>query len=96
MARKASGADQLEVDKGLLKKAKTVEDLRAVQAIALPLMLGLSLEQTAMVIGRSVGATCTMRNRFFSSAERRTEGDAKQARDAQSSESQSGARSANP
>jgi transposase len=64
MARKASGADQLEVAKELLKKAKTVEDLRAAQAIALPLMLGLSLEQTAMVIGRSVGATCTMRNRF--------------------------------
>jgi len=64
MARKASGADQLEVAKAFLKKAKTAEDLRAAQAIALPLMLGMSLEQTAMVIGRSVGATCTMRNRF--------------------------------
>ena len=64
MARKASGADQLEAAKELLKKAKTVEELRAAQAIALPLMLGLSLEQTAMVIGRSVGATCTMRVRF--------------------------------
>jgi transposase len=64
MARKASGADQLEAAKELLKKAKTAEELRAAQAMALPLMLGLSLEQTAMVIGRSVGATCTMRTRF--------------------------------
>jgi hypothetical protein len=32
--------------------------------MALPLMLGLSLEEKAMVIGRSVGATCTMRTRF--------------------------------
>ena len=58
------GADQLEAAKELLKKAKTVEELRAAQAIARPLMLGLSLEQTAMVIGRSVGGTCTMRVRF--------------------------------
>lgn len=63
MARKASGANQLEEAKALLKKAKTAEELRAAQAIALPLMLGLSLEQTAMAIGRSVGATCTMRTR---------------------------------
>ena len=58
------GADQLEAAKELLKAAKTVEELRAAQAIARPLMLGLSLEQTAMVIGRSVGGTCTMRVRF--------------------------------
>ena len=64
MARKASGADQLEVAIALLKTAKTVEALRAAQAIVLPLMLGLSLEQTAMAIGRSVSATCTMRTRF--------------------------------
>ena len=64
MVRKASGADQLEAAKELLKKAKTAEELRAAQAMALPLMLGFSLEQTAMVIGRSIGATCTMRTRF--------------------------------
>ena len=62
---------RVEYDEGVLifddtiqEKAKAVEELRAAQAIALPLMLGLSLEQTAMVIGRSVGATCTMRVRF--------------------------------
>ena len=51
MARKASGANRLEIAIELLKKAKTAEALRAAQAIALPLMLGLSLEQTAVVIG---------------------------------------------
>jgi transposase len=64
MARKASGAEQLELALRLLKKAKTVEELRAAQAIALPLILGLNLKQTATAIGRSVGATCTMRIRF--------------------------------
>jgi len=64
MARKASGADQLEAAKALLKKAKTAEELRAAQAIVLPLVLGLSMEQTSLAIGRSVGVTCTMRTRF--------------------------------
>lgn len=63
MARKASGVDQLEAAQVLLKKARTAEELRAAQAIVLPLALGLSLAQTAAVIGRSVG-TCTMRTRF--------------------------------
>lgn len=64
MARKASGAEQVERAKVLLKKAKTVEELRAAQAIVLPLVLGLSLEETALAIGRSVSATCTMRTGF--------------------------------
>jgi transposase len=64
MARKASGVEQLETARALLKKARTADELRAAQAIVLPLALGLSLEQTAVAIGRSVGATCTMRTRF--------------------------------
>ncbi len=64
MARKASGVDQLEAAQVLLKKARTAEELRAAQAIVLPLALGLSLAQTAAAIGRSVGITCTMRTRF--------------------------------
>lgn len=64
MARKPGGADQLKTAKELLKKAKTADELRAAQAIVLPLALGLSLEQTAQAIGRSVGVTCTMRTRF--------------------------------
>ena len=64
MARKASGVDQLEAAQVLLKKARRAEELRAAQAIVLPLALGLSLAQTAAAIGRSVGITCTMRTRF--------------------------------
>ena len=58
MARKAGGADQLASAQTLLRKAKTADELRAAQAVALPLELGLSLAQTAKAIGRSVGATC--------------------------------------
>ena len=64
MARKASGADQLEVAKVLLNKAKTADELRAAQSIVLPLLLGLSIEQTAQAIGRSKAITCTMRTNF--------------------------------
>lgn len=68
MARKASGTEQLEVAMERLKKAKTAAELRAAQAIVLPLLLGLSLEQTALAIGRSVGVTCRMRTRYDPSA----------------------------
>lgn len=64
MARKASGTKQLEIAMERLKKAKTAAELRAAQAIVLPLVLGLSLEQTARAIGRSVGVTCRMRTRY--------------------------------
>lgn len=65
MARKPGGTDQLKAAKVLLKKAKTADELRAAQAIVLPLELGLkSVEQTAVAIGRSVGITCTMRTGF--------------------------------
>lgn len=63
MARKASGMEQLEVAMERLKKARSAAELRAAQAIVLPLALGLSLEQTALAIGRSVGVTCRMRTR---------------------------------
>ena len=64
MARKAGGVDQLASAKELLRTAKTAEDLRTAQAVLLPLELGLSLEQTAKAIGRSVGATCNLRTRY--------------------------------
>jgi hypothetical protein len=53
MARKAGGADQLAAARGLLRTAKTADELRTAQAVVLPLELGLSLEQTATAIGRS-------------------------------------------
>ena len=61
MARKAGGADQLAAAKELLRAAKSAEELRAAQALVLPLELGLSLEQTAKAIGRPVGTTCNLR-----------------------------------
>lgn len=64
MARKAGGVDHLASAKALLRTAKTAEELRTAQAVLLPLELGLSLEQTAKAIGRSVGATCNLRMRY--------------------------------
>jgi len=65
MARPAGGTEHIEAAKGLLRTAKTAAELRQAQAaVLLPLELGLSLEQTARAIGRSVNATCVMRNRF--------------------------------
>ena len=61
---KGRGADQLETAKELLRIAKSADELRAAQAVVLPLELGLSLEQTARAIGRSVGATCNLRTRY--------------------------------
>lgn len=69
MARPASGEQHVAAARELLKNAKTAEELRLAQAVLLPLELGLSLEQTAACIGRSVGATCTMRTRFAKVAE---------------------------
>lgn len=73
MARKAGGADQLEWARGLLRTAKTADELRVAQAVVLPLELGLSLAQTAKVISRSVGATCTLRTRYCQVARRERE-----------------------
>ena len=64
MARTASGAQHIEAARKLLKAARTADDLRLAQSVLLPLELGLNIEQTAVAIGRSSGATCTMRTRF--------------------------------
>ena len=73
MARKAGGADQLEAAKELLRTAKSTDELRAAQAVVLPLELGLSLKQTAKAIGRSVGTTCNVRMRYCRVARRERE-----------------------
>lgn len=64
MGRIASGLEHIEAARKLLKTARTADDLRLAQSVLLPLELGLSIEQTALAIGRSSGATCTMRTRF--------------------------------
>lgn len=64
MPRRPSGQDQLQSAQMLLLRARTVDELRTAQAVLLPLVLGLSIEQTALAIGRSASATCAMRTRF--------------------------------
>jgi len=48
-----------------LSKAKTIEGLRKLQAVILPLEFGLTLEQTAQATGVSVGWVSQLRNRFI-------------------------------
>jgi hypothetical protein len=55
----------LEWAREVLARTQTVEQLRQAQSVVLPLDYGLSLEQTARVIGRSVPWTCRLRNRFL-------------------------------
>jgi len=71
MARPASGVEHVEAARQLLRTAKTAEELRRAQAVLLPLELGLSMQQTAVAIGRSVGVTCTIRTRFLAIREGR-------------------------
>ena len=59
--------------------AQSVEQLRQAQAVVLPLDYGMSLADTAQLIGLSIGWTCQLRRRFIrgeivGSAETRTAG----------------------
>lgn len=65
MGRPARGADVLEMAQEMILRAKTIEELRQAQAVVFPLAYGLSLEETARAIGRSVVWTCRLRNRFL-------------------------------
>lgn len=65
MARPARGAEVLDMAQEMILRAQTIDELRQAQAVVLPLAYGLSLEQTACVIGQSVGWTCRLRNRFL-------------------------------
>lgn len=65
MARPARGVNNLEWAREVLARAQSIEQLRQAQAVVLPLDYGLTLEQTARAIGRSVPWTCRLRNRFL-------------------------------
>lgn len=65
MPRTASGSEVLEQAQQALREAETVEELRQAQAVVLPLLLGVSMEQTAAVLGVPVGWTCQLRRRFI-------------------------------
>ena len=65
MGRKAKGREILESARAYLSKAKTAEALRQAQAVVFPLEYGMTMEQTAKVIGVSPGWACQLRNRFM-------------------------------
>jgi hypothetical protein len=64
MARPVTGREFMEAAKERIATAKTVDALRAAQALLLPLEFGLSLEQTAAIIGLSKSRTGKLRTRF--------------------------------
>ncbi len=64
MGMTAGGHEVLEQARDQLIQARTVEQLRQAQAVILPLSYGLSLEQTADVLGISVSWACKLRTRF--------------------------------
>lgn len=65
MSRRSGGRDFLEIAKSSLTKAKTIEGLRKLQAVVLPLEFGFTLEQTAQATGVTVGWVSRLRNRFI-------------------------------
>lgn len=66
MSRPASGdAQVVESARQAIASAQTVEQLRQAQAVVLPLDYGLSLAQTARVLGVSPGWACQLRRRFM-------------------------------
>ena len=66
MSRPASGDDiALANAREAIVCAQTVEQLRQAQAVVLPVDYGLSLADTAQVIGVSPGWACQLRRRFM-------------------------------
>ena len=65
MSRRSGGHDLLAIAKSSLTKAKTIEGLRKLQAVVLPLEFGLTLEQTAQATGVTMGWVSQLRNRFI-------------------------------
>ena len=66
MSRPASGDDEVLLSaREAIAAAQTVEQLRQAQAVVLPLDYGLSLADTAQVIGVSPGWACQLRRRFM-------------------------------
>lgn len=66
MSRPASGDEAvLAMAREAIAAAKTTEQLRQAQSVVLPLDCGLSLQQTAQVLGVSPGWACQLRRRFM-------------------------------
>jgi transposase len=65
VSRPSRGKEVLQKAKDYLSKARTVEELRQVQAVVFPLEFGLTLEQTAQAIGKSIRWTSQIRSEFI-------------------------------
>jgi transposase len=66
MARPVTGDDEIiELAQIALTQATTIDELRQAQAVLLPLVHGLSLGDTAQIIGLSKGWACQLRRRFI-------------------------------
>jgi transposase len=66
MSRPASGDDEVLMSaREAIASAQTVKQLRQAQAVVLPVDFGLSLADTAQVIGVSPGWACQLRRRFM-------------------------------
>lgn len=55
MARKPTGNEALEKAQQDLISATTINQLQVAQAVVMPLLLGLTLTETASVIGKTAG-----------------------------------------
>jgi hypothetical protein len=73
MARPFTGLAHLEAAREQCHNAKSVKQMRQALAVLLPLEAGLSLEQTAAVLGRTREATCRLRREFIHAQEGRTD-----------------------
>ena len=66
MSRPASGDEAVLMNAHqVITSARTVEQLRQAQAVVLPLAYGLSLADTAQVLGLTSGWVCQLRRRFM-------------------------------
>jgi transposase len=65
MARIARGQESADSALLSIANAQTVEQLRQAQAVVLPLLFAMSLEQTAQITGLSVSWVSKQRNRFI-------------------------------
>ena len=65
MARIARGEEFTEQALQAISNASTIEQLRQAQAVILPVLFAMSLEQTAQITGLSVSWVSKQRNRFI-------------------------------
>jgi len=68
MARTAKGWEVLEKAKEMMTKARTANELRICQAVIFPLEYGMSMEQTAACLGRSISWTTRNRQLFIAAS----------------------------